>query len=220
MKISLWQSTKTVARQSQNWKCGIYTGLLNTPIFVLAALWGNLYVSQAYGFSLQQSASITSMIFIGEIVGAPIVGWISDKLNSRKPPMIIGALLSLVVMMAIIYIPRHTGFDLSILFLLLGFAISSQVISYPTTAESNNPSIISSAMGFVSLLSNLLGAVLQIIFGWILNLGWNGALLNNVALYSLENYKNALIVLLIGFVISFVCAAHIKETYCKSISSK
>ena len=84
-----------------------------------------------------EAASVSGMIFVGTIFGGPIVGALSDRIGLRRLPMILGALLSLVVILTIIYVPGLSLTQLTLLFLALGFFTSSQVITYPTIAESN-----------------------------------------------------------------------------------
>ena len=65
---------KNVACNIQNWKSGICIGLMNLPIFILASLWGNLYLMHTAGYTSDKASFVISMIFVGEITGAPIVG--------------------------------------------------------------------------------------------------------------------------------------------------
>ena len=39
--IGYWRSMRLAFTNPQNWLCGIYTSLLNLPIFIFGGLWGN-----------------------------------------------------------------------------------------------------------------------------------------------------------------------------------
>jgi sugar phosphate permease len=159
---------KVVLTHIENWKCGCYIGLMNLPIFVLAALWGNLFLTQYKGFSESSAGLLISLIFIGELVGAPIMGLISNKLQKKKIIMLLGAIASLVIMLLIIFISQKYYLANCLLFLMLGFSISPQILGYPLIAENNAHELASTATGLGSLLSNITGACMQIIFGIIL----------------------------------------------------
>ena len=157
-----------VWRQWQNIAAGIYTGLLNLSVYLLASLWANLYLQQVYGFSLTEASAISGMIFLGIIIGSPLWGYGSDRVKQRRWPMMIGGLLSTFTIAVIIYAPSLSHLALSLLFLALGLTTSSQVISYSVIAESNPPRLSSTATGFAALIINLIGAMSQMIFGHLL----------------------------------------------------
>ena len=131
---------------------------------LLAAAWGNFYLIQRYHIANTQASFITSMIFLGIILGSPIVGVISDLVRSRKLPMICGAFLSLVSILAIIYTPNHSVAFLALLFLILGVVTSAQVISYSVIFESNPQHLMSTAMGIAAVFINIIGAVSQSLY--------------------------------------------------------
>lgn len=205
----LLRDLKAIVSNIQNWKCGVFIGLTNLPIFVLASLWGNTFLVQTFSIPSQQASFITSMIFIGEIIGAPIMGWFSDKLKLRRPLMIISAVLSLVMTSSILFNPNLSATILEILFFSLGFIISAQVIGYPTIIESNAPSVASTASGFGSFLVNMVGASSQILFGYLLNIhGGN-------IVHSTVDYHRAFSLLPIAFILAIFTAFLIHETFCK-----
>ncbi|MBX9705403.1 MAG: MFS transporter [Gammaproteobacteria bacterium] len=51
---------KKVLRNKQTWVAGLYTSLLNLPITLLGAIWGQLFLVQARHFDQMSAASISS----------------------------------------------------------------------------------------------------------------------------------------------------------------
>ncbi len=129
--IGFWSSLGRVILNLQNWVAGLYTSLLNLPVFLLGGSWGIIYLVTIHKFSMVTASYITSMLFIGMIIGSPVWGWISDHMGRRRRPMIIGAVLSLIIILMIMYIPHIPTWGYVALFLLLGFIIGAQVIGYP-----------------------------------------------------------------------------------------
>ena len=70
----------------QNWLCGIYTCLLNLPIFVLGGFLGNEYLFYVHHLSYTQAAFVSSMLFLGTTFGSPAMGWISDRRGYAAHP--------------------------------------------------------------------------------------------------------------------------------------
>jgi len=211
--IGFWQSIRLAVLNVQNWLGCCYTCLLNLPILLLGALWGNLYLTQVNGISNLAASRITMMLYIGTIIGSPIIGRLSDNLGLRRPPMLVGAILSLILILIIMYLPQPSIFTLSLLFLGVGLFSSSQTLGYPFIAESNPMAVTASVTGLATVIIMSGGAVFQPLFGWLMNLQWNGSTVNHMPIYSVASYDSALLVLPIATILSLVCAILAKETY-------
>lgn len=216
-QLGFWPSIRLALSNKQNWLCGIYTSLLNLPLAVLGALWGQLYLSQMHHINFVQASVPTSMLFFGTIFGSPILGAISDKVGRRKAPMIFCAVISLALVWLIMNMQHPSLMTLNILFFILGFITSSQVIGYPTIAESNPHHLTGTSVGVASVL--IIGSypIFQTLFGWLMDKNWNGTIVNGIRMYSPENYHLAMLVIPAGFVIGLIAALFIKETYCETL---
>ena len=210
-----WWSLRKVTGSLQTWLGGIYASLINIPIFILGATWGSMFLVQVHNFSRDQSTMITSMIFLGMIFGSPFFGWISDHLLRRKMPMIIGALLSIVSMLAIMFVPSNNFWLFMLMFLVLGFVIGSQIIAYPLVAESNPASLTGTAEGMASVLI-MSGGFMIPLFPLLLNVDWAHVYHNRIPFYSSASYHLGLWIMPIGFVIALLASLLIRETRCKS----
>ncbi len=206
---------KSVVLKLQNWYCGIFAALLNLPIFLLGALWGSLYLTQVHGLTRMDASIVTTMLFIGMLIGSPTFGRFSDTVGSRKLPMMLGTLVCLFSLIAVMKIPNLSMASLIVLFLIMGFSASAQVIVYPTVAESNPPSLTGSAEGLAAVFIMSGGAVFQPVFGWLIEAEWNGAMSGQLPLYSLENYNMALLLMPTALIVCLLMLALMKETNCR-----
>ncbi len=213
-EVGFFKSLWLALRNLQNWLAGLYTSLLNLPIFLLGAMWGSLYLVQMHGLTRTQASYVTSMIFIGTIFGSPIIGWCSDRIGKRKLPMILGAILSLAVIVVIMALDQITITHGMILFFLLGFFTSAQIISYPLIAESNPRYLTGTASGLASTLI-MAGGVIQPIFGWLMGLHWNKQFVEGVPFYSAHDYLFAMSIMPIGFIVGLIISFLAKETHCR-----
>jgi len=210
--LGFWRSIYHVLKNAQNWLCGLYTSLMNFPIFVLAAVWADMYLMQTRGFTKEKASLIVSMIYFGMIIGCTCIGWISDRMRSRKRPMIVCALLALVFVFAIMYTPHMSFMEGILLFFLLGLVISGQILSYPLIAELNPPYLTGSAEGVAAVLI-MAGGYFQPVFGWLLDWRWQHAMKNGIRFYSVHDYNLAMWMLPAAFIISLVIAFFIKDSY-------
>lgn len=155
-------------RHLQNSYAGLYTACLNLPIMVLCALWGASYLHQVHSVSSFEASNIVSYIFIGSIVGCPLVGWLSDQHGQRKPSMLIGALLTMGLTVCLVFPIAFSITTLKLLFFALGLCTSTQVLSYPFIADNNPPHLTGTATAIASILVMGGGGIAQILFGTLL----------------------------------------------------
>lgn len=215
-KTPLIFSIKTIVRNSQNWFYGLYTCMLNLPIFLIAQTWGSLYLIQIHHLSATQASYLTSMVFLGTIIGSPFIGWFSDMIQNRKLPMYGGAILSLIVILLIAANP-HMSFDfLVILFFALGLFTSTQILSYPAITALNQPALVGGALGLSSIFIMGGGAVFEPLFGWLMGWHWDHTMINHTPIYSAHNYLLALSIMPIAFIIGIVMTILAKEPNAKA----
>ena len=151
---------------------------------------------------------------IGWAMGAPLLGWYSDRIGRRKPIVICGTLLSLSVFMVIVYSGLSAPALLAVLFFVNGFGASGMVVSFGSVRELNPASQISAALGLLNMFVVASGAVMQPLLGWILDLNWTGDLSNGARIYGAPAYTLAFTVLVFGNLISLLCGLILRETYC------
>jgi MFS family permease len=197
-------------RNPQNWFAGAYAALLNLPIFLLGAMWGSLYLVQVRGLDRATSAWIVGMLFIGSLVGAPLIGKISDLIERRRICMIVSSLIALVLIFVLMLAPALSISELVIIFFLLGVITSAQVLSYPVVVESNPAQYVGAAEGVACILI-MSGGFFQPVFGWLMDLHWAHKFVNGTPLYSHANFQLAFWLMPAAFVVSFFCALLLRE---------
>ncbi|MCX7121902.1 MAG: MFS transporter [Gammaproteobacteria bacterium] len=212
-KLGFWHAITQTVSNTQNWLAGAYTSLINIPVFLLGSTWGGWYLTQTQHLTDINASYVTSMLFIGLVIGSPVIGWISDFISYRKMPMIVGAIASIAVIFAIMYIPNLSFDALLFLFFALGFVISAQILGYPLIAESNPNMLTGTAEGLASVLI-MAGGFLIPVFPALLNRGWNHTMVNGIPQYSLHNYHFAFLIMPVAFAIALIAALCVRETKC------
>jgi MFS family permease len=214
--LGFWRCIKLVLLNRNNWLGGIYTSLLNLPVFLLGGLWGMRYLVQVHNLTEVQASYATSMLFVGVIFGSPAFGWFSDRIGRRCMPMIVGAIFSLVAMLLLMYLPNLSLTSLIVLFFFIGFVTSSQVLSYPAIAELNPISLTGTAVSVASVTIMCSGVIFQPLFGSMLELNWDHKMVQNIPVYSAHDFNTAMWIMPIGFVLGLIAALMIRETYCEA----
>lgn len=194
-------------QNKQNWLAGLYTACLNLPIMVLCALWGASYLQTVYHLSPLSASNVVSVILLGSIVGSPAAGWISDQLGQRKAVMLIGAILSGLSLLPLFSGVALSEASLSALFFLLGFFTSTQVITYPLVAETNDSASTGIAMGIASTIIMGGAGLAQVVFGYVLQ-RFAG---DNVMQYVASDFRAAIWLLPIAFLVALLASVLIRE---------
>lgn len=208
----LWRGLKQAGKNSQNWLSGLYTSMVNLPVVVLGALWGNLYLTQGRHVTHHTAANLISCLFFGIVIGAPLFGLISDRLQSRRYPMASCALLAMVTVLAILYLPNSL-FLLYGLFFLLGLLSGGQTLGYTVTAESNLATAESTSTSIVAIFVNSGAMLAQLGFAKLMDMFWDGKWVNGVPVYSANSFNYSMLMLPIGFSFALLTLLMLQESY-------
>jgi sugar phosphate permease len=207
----LWQ----VIRHKQIWLNGLVGALIYLPTTAFAELWGIPYLEQARGFSNADSAQIISMVFLGWVIGCPLVGFISDHFKRRLMPLMIGAVVAFVDVCILLYGPTLSIVGTSLLCFVLGAFACVQVLVFAIGRESSPKRIAGTAIALTNMLVMLGGVIFQPLVGWFLDMRWDGKLIDGVRQYSAQDFQQAMIVLPVGIAASFIVMWFVKDTRCK-----
>lgn len=215
-ELGLWRCIKLAALNPQNWYGGLYTALMNLPVFILGGLWGVLYLTSVHHLSAAQASYATTIFFGGVIFGSLGFGWFSDHIERRVLPMIIGSVLSLIVMGILMYVPSLSFSSIMLLFFLIGFVTSSQVLTYPTIAELNPIYLTSTAVSVDSLCIMASGFIVPPMFGWLMERSGTHNVVNGVVMYAPSDFNHAMLIMPVSIIVALLVAFFIRETYCRS----
>jgi MFS family permease len=211
---------RDVLRNRQSWLCaGIGFGPTGTML-ALSGLWAVPWLSTVHDFRPSGAAGIASMVFLGWAVGAPLLGWISDRLARRKPVIIAGLALSLVALCVLLFGGFSRAWVLGGLFLVNGIGSSAMVVAYGAVRELNRREDSATALGLVNMFVVGSGAVLQPLIGWLLDVQWSGDLLDGARVYGASAYALAFTTLLAANGIGLACALGLRETHGRTLESR
>lgn len=205
----------SIVTSRQSWILSIYSGLAFAPVSVFGGLWGVPFFMASYATSHTQAARLVSLIFLGFALGAPISGWFSDRIKSRKNVMLYGTIVALVSLTIILYVPNLGWGVLSGLLFLFGVSMSCFLVCFTMIRELHRPIMAATAVGFMNSFDAFFGAFSDPMIGFFLDLGWVGTLVNGARIFTDVGYRQSLIALPVYLIISIGLIFFIKETYRK-----
>lgn len=215
MKLTFWHSLKKVMDNPQAWWLSIYSGFAFAPVMVFGGLWGVSFIQEAFTLSHHLSAFLVSLLFIGFAIGAPLFGWLSNRLERRKNVMLWTTICALIALSLVIYVPNMHKTLLGILLFAFGFFISGFLLCFTMIREINLPSLAATAIGFMNAFDALFGVIADPLTGAILDFMWEGGMVNGARTFSVDAYRMAFLAIPICLIIALLSLFKIKETYCK-----
>ena len=203
---------RRVAANRETWLNAIAGLGATAPLLAFAGLWGVPYLQAVYAIDRVTAGTVTSVTFIGWGVGAPLIGWLSDRLGNRRRPLIAGLTLSALSLFAILYLPGIPLWAAGVLCFGIGFGGSAQIVCFALAREHNPPQLSGTAIGMVNALVTGAGALFQPMVGWLLDANWDGVLVDGARVYAVGAYDVALSVLVVGCIVGIFCALAVRES--------
>jgi MFS family permease len=173
------------------------------------------FLETAYGLPRTFAATLTSLLFVGWGVGAPLFGWLSDRIGRRRPPVLAGLVLETAALAVLVYVPGLPTAVLGLLCFLIGLLGSSQIACFALAKENHPPALSGTAIGFVNAMVTGAGALFQPLVGLLLDLAWSGGIAHGARVYDAGAYHLALASLIACCVGGFLCLLAVRETYCR-----
>jgi len=202
-----------ILSQPQIWLNGFIACTMYLSLSLFAELWGILFLSNVYKLDAKNASFACSMIYLGWLIGSPLIGYISDITGSRKIPILIGCFLSTFLSYIIIFPVFNNFYFLCFLLFLFGFFTSFEILCFAISKEKSPQHLVATATAFTNFLIMLGGIIAQPIIGLILDATLvHNSIQDTFHVYSKDNYQSAFILLPLSLAFGFIAALRLKET--------
>lgn len=206
---------RDVLRRRDSWSSALIGFALTASMLAFAGLWAVPWLRQVHGFSAGEAAVTASLVFLSWAICAPLVGWASERMGRRKPLLYFGILASAAAIAAFILFPDLPRPLLYPLFVLSGVGGCTMIISFACVREANRPSRAGAALGFVNMFVVGSGALFQPLLGIVLDVTWDGSLLDGAPIYGPSSYAAAFSTFLVAYGIAFIACILLRESHCQ-----
>ncbi|MGL5675106.1 MAG: MFS transporter [Cellulosilyticaceae bacterium] len=150
---------------------GLYPIMIAYPIIfgstmALTGTWGVSMMEDLYHISKAQAANLMSLITLGVAIGCICIGKLSDRMKSRKKPMVIFCAIHLVCWLVLVGFLPPMPILIPLLF-VLGFTGTSFIVSWAYAKERHPKEYAATAMSVVNFAGFLGGALVPQLVGVI-----------------------------------------------------
>jgi sugar phosphate permease len=169
-KEKTWALVRRIFSSRQAWALFLcHFGIVGTYVGFISS-WGVPYGMTIYGMSRSEASQLMMIGLIGALIGAPLAGWISSRLNMIKRPYIVVHTILLVTWSIFLFYKGNPPIYLLVtLFFIIGLAYGANALTFAAVRQTfpmKEAGIVSgfaNTGGFLSavLLPSLFGAVLD-----------------------------------------------------------
>ncbi len=209
---SIFQNLKIISSNNQYIWIGIFSMMVLGSISTFTDAWGISFIRYVYGYTKEQSAFAISLVFLGNILGGPVIAHISHILQSYKKVMLCGSVILLVLFCCIIFINMPIYILYPILF-LTGAVVSCQFLAFPYALLLVSKELGATITGVVNTITMLGSTFLIPGVGFILDLSKG-----NNTLYSASDYQISMSLLIVSVIIAILTMLFIQDKYPKNNS--
>jgi len=187
------------------------TGTMSIML-TFGGLWAVPWLTQVYGFTRAEAAMVISLNAVGWGVGAPFLGWVSDRLRRRKLPFLGAAALSVAAFWALVFAPSLPSSAIYVLLFAQGLGTGGIVLMFTTAHERFAGGQEGASVGIVNSGIMVGAATLQPLVGWVLDRNWQGVLADGARVYDAAAYQAGLSVLVVSGAAAVVAGLLLPET--------
>lgn len=206
-----WKNIAEILKKPYNWYLMFYGGLAFSPVAVFGGLWGNPFLKEAFQLTTTQASLVTSMLFIGLAVGAPILGFISDQVGKRYPVMFFSMLIALISLTFTIYVNHVPVWLVGLSLFSFGFGTGAFMLSFAVGKELNALFLAATVVGMINSGDALIGSFTEPLIGKILDMSWDGKMVDGIRYFSVSDFHIALIILPIYLVFALLFLKLLKK---------
>lgn len=200
----------SLLKDKKNWLLTFYSGLAFTPIAVLGGLWGNPFFEVSHHLTSTQAAYFTSLIFIGLAIGSPLFGYFAGRGDGIKV-MIVGTIIALISLVLAIYVTDIPLWLFGSLLFAFGMGTGVFMLSFPLGKAFNPIGLAATVVALINTGDALFGSFTEPLIGKLLDVFWDGTVLNGVHHFSVQGYHVALSLLPIYLLAGLGCLFGLKK---------
>lgn len=181
------------------------------PINTFASVWAISYFEQVYVLDVGSANDASTYIYYGWIAGCLSVNLIS-KYCPRIILLSIGGIAAAISFSTLVYFPFNSLFEIKILLITTGFFLGVQVLIFSISSQAVQSKLAATAICCTNMLCMLSG-FLQPVIGYILDLHWDGVIINEMKVFSETGFQNALLIIPVLLIVGSFMSLLIKEKH-------
>ncbi|MEC8063496.1 MAG: MFS transporter [Pseudomonadota bacterium] len=192
-----------VITRRQIWIIGLVGCFMYTPLQIFIA-WAKSFFMQNYQVSEAFSGQLTSMIFWGLVIGAPLNGWLASQTDNKKRLLYVGSAISLICMCLLLVKVWSVSIAALLLF-FIGCFVGAQQLVFVFAKDLVPDHLTATSIATTNMIVNL-SSYIQPLLGYMLI-----PETSNPLHYTFSSWQAALSIIPILLVCSLILIMFIEE---------
>jgi sugar phosphate permease len=165
-------------------------------LYAFMGLWGVRYLQDVRLMDMGVAARHMTLMLLSFAAGALFFGWLSDRVGRRKPVIVFCTLGYCASWILLMYGSWSTGPGSYLLLGTMGLMGSGFAVTFAAAKEVAHPDLSGMGVSVVNTGCFIGTAIMQPLFGRIVDMTWDGTISNNVRVYGAADYHNGFTVIL------------------------
>lgn len=200
---TVWEDLKAVLTNKSVLTICFLAGLMVGPLEGFADVWGKQFLMTGYGMSDQLAAAMPSLIFLGMCIGSTLMSLLAEKSNAYFEIIIISA-LGMGAVFTILLLGLFSISVMSVSFGLVGVLCAYQILAIYKASTYVPEHLVSLTTAVANMIIMTFGYFFHTVIGKVMNIFWDGTMVQNVPFYSAEAYVYGLSVIPIALITASV----------------
>ena len=210
-----WADFKILIRSPVMWSLALANLLMVGALEGFADVWGVRYLMQTFTLNKGDAAGLISFIFLGMLVGGPLLAFFAKKYGNYKVIAAsgLGLALSFVLLLKQSF---YNSYMLIALFFVVGIFCCYQVIVFAAGADWVSPQQLGVTVALLNGMNMLGGSFFHTLIGWIMDWLCSGnQAVDGIKNYDLTAYKYSLSIIpicaTIGVILIWLIGFHVRK---------
>lgn len=206
------KGVKSVVKNPYTWPPFAIMFLMVGSMTAILGLWGVPYLMHVYGMTKAQAAGNLSLVAIGFMTGAPVVGYLSDALNGEIKRILFIATGLFTSIWAYIAITggKPNEMYLPFIFFIMGVTTICHILAFTNVKDVNSPALAGSSAAIINVGEFVGGSLISFLIGVFLDYGWRGNLLDGTRIYGANQYQKVFVAIAIIGLLSMISTLFMK----------
>ena len=206
-RINFRELFKKLTLSRNIWLLIISNACAYGALMAFQGLWAVPYLVNIYKVTRTTASNTVMSIALGMIVGAPVIGMVSDKIFKSKKWVLVGGFgIFLCMWSALAFFPASLSYkSLYWIFFMMGFSAGSVVLIGAIINENYPRRTFATTASFINVFVFLGVMLFQILTSFILDM--TGKI---KGIYSIAGYRGIFFICFVGATIALISAAFIK----------
>ncbi|MFC1990620.1 MFS transporter [Chloroflexota bacterium] len=218
-QFDLAQRFRVVFTNKHLWLLFLFFFGLYGAYSTLVHSWTVFYVMQTYGVSRDFATNFTFISTISHIISVALAGFLSYWLRRRKLPAVLFGGIFIVSLLILTFWNggKPPLQALYLLYFFIGLGTGAIPILFAIVGDLVHPSLRGLAGGLINSGLFIGSAIAQPVFGYILDLGWQGEIIEGARVFPLSAFQHGFFLCCALATLGFISILFVKETYCRPV---